>query len=313
MLKIMKTKKYIALIISILVITPACDKGNPVQIRMAGIPWPGYEPLYIASEKKFFKGNIRMLEYPSASEVLRAYKNSNLEVAAFTLDEVIFLHSEGYTGKIVLVLDVSNGSDVLLGQPAIRTARDVKGKKVGVEYTALGAFMLARFLEINHMKPEDVTIVPIELDSHEKYFLSRQIDAVITFDPVKTRLLQKGANIVFDSSMIPGEIVDVLLVRDDIYEKHPEIVEYIKNGWYKAIDYINKDFPAAATAMYPRLKLSEAELKNVFQVLPLGDLEFNKKMLTGKNPQIRGTIDKIYQVMRKNKIVKNDINIDKMY
>jgi len=296
----------------LLVSVSGCKDPKP-QIRMAGIPWPGYEPLYTAQSRGYFDKNIRLLEYPSASEVLRAYKNSNLEAAALTLDEVIFLHSEGYTGKIILVLDVSNGSDVLLGQPGLKSPSDIKGKKIGVEYTALGAFMLARFLETNHMKVEDIQIVPVELDSHEKYFLERRVDALITFDPVKTRLVQSGANIIFDSSQIPGEIMDVLLIREDIYEKYPETVKNIKEGWYKSLEYIQNDFSAAAKEMNPRLKLSEIELKSVFDVLPLADREQNKKMFKGDSPPIRKAIEKIYQVMKNNKIIKNEITIDRMY
>jgi len=44
-------------------------------------------------------------------------------------------------------------------------------------------------------------------------FKKRQVDAIVTFEPVKSELLSSGANILFDSHQIPGRIVDVLVVR----------------------------------------------------------------------------------------------------
>jgi len=311
--KYMLNKKTILLGTFIILTLLTCKEKTIPQIRMAGIPWPGYEPLYTAASLGYFDSNIRMLEFPSASEILRAFKNSNLEIAALTLDEVIYLSSEGFNGKIVLVLDVSNGADVLLAQKNITSASQLKGKKIGVEYTALGAYILARFLEINHIKLKEITMVPIEVDSHEELFLAHKVDAVITFEPTKSRLLQKGANTIFSSSMIKGEIVDVLFVREDIYQQYPDTISHIKNGWYKSLDFMNKNFSVAALKMKPRLNLSEEELKNVFKDIPLGDKIMNQQLLETTPPPLLQTLKKVNSVMLENKIIKNKIYPENLF
>jgi len=303
----MLNKKTMLFSIFIVMALLKCKENTIPQIHMAGIPWPGYEPLYTASSLGYFDSNIRMLEFPSASEILRAFKNSNLEIAALTLDEVIYLASEGFKGKIVLVLDVSNGSDVLLAHKNITTPSQLKGKKIGVEYTALGAYMLARFLEINHIKLNEITIVPMEVDSHEELFLAHKVDAVITFEPTKSRLIQKGANTIFSSAQIQGEIVDILFVREDIFQKYPDVITNIKKGWYKSLDFMDKNFSVAALKMKPRLKLSEEELKNVFKDIPLGDKKMNQKLLETTPPPLLQTLKKVNSVMLENKIIKNNI------
>ncbi|MGB5468727.1 MAG: nitrate/sulfonate/bicarbonate ABC transporter, partial [Sedimenticolaceae bacterium] len=64
--------------------------GQAAQpLRIGTNVWPGYEPLYLAAERENWKSklDIRMVEYPSATEVIRAFRNRALEGAALTLDE----------------------------------------------------------------------------------------------------------------------------------------------------------------------------------------------------------------------------------
>lgn len=290
-----------------------CREKLPSQLRAGGIHWPGYEPLYLADSLDYLGPGIRMVEYPSASEVLRAYQNGSLDMAMLTLDEVIYLHSAGFSGKIILICDISNGADVLLGGPKVKTVADIKGKRLGVEYTALGAFMLARFLEINKLNPGAIKIVPLEVDSHEQAFIRGEVDALITFDPTRTKLLEHGASLIFDSSMIPNEIIDVLIVRDDLLHKYPETVQKVKESWFNALEYMKRNFPHAARLMYPRLKLTPVELTRTFKLIRLGDPKLNAHLLEGKSPLIYQSIEKVSSVMLKNKIINKGVNPKELY
>jgi len=74
---------------------------------------------------------------------LNAYRNGIIDAAALTMDEVFTLQSEGLAPKIVLVLDISKGGDAILGRPGITTFKQLQGRRVGVENTALGPTFLA--------------------------------------------------------------------------------------------------------------------------------------------------------------------------
>ena len=99
--------------------------------------WPGYEPLYLARNLGYYNDSIRLVEYSSATEVLRAIRNKLIDVATLTLDEVLLLRQSGVDVRSVLVTDISNGGDVIVARPGIETLADLKGRKVGVESTAL--------------------------------------------------------------------------------------------------------------------------------------------------------------------------------
>ena len=91
--------------------------------------------------------------------------------------------------------------------------RDLKGKSVAVESGALGAFVLSRALALNGMQASDVNVVHLESNEQPGAFEKGQVDGAVTFDPYRAQFLRAGAATLFDSTQIPGEIVDLLAVR----------------------------------------------------------------------------------------------------
>ena len=90
-------------------------------LRIGTNVWIGSEPLYLARELgKLDPAAIQLVEYPSASEVLRAYRNQAIDGMVISLDELLVLSAEGQQPRIILVADVSHGADVVVGRPGMR-------------------------------------------------------------------------------------------------------------------------------------------------------------------------------------------------
>jgi NitT/TauT family transport system substrate-binding protein len=104
----------------------------------------------------------------------------------------------------------------------MRTMRDLKGRSVAVESSALGAFVLSRALAINGMQASDVNVVHLESNEQPARFESGQVDGAVTFDPYRGQLPARGATTLFDSTQIPGEIVDLLAVRASVFDRQPQ-------------------------------------------------------------------------------------------
>ena len=104
----------------------------------------------------------------------------------------------------------------------MRTMQDLKGKSVAVESGALGAFVLSRALALNGMQASDVNVVHLESNEQPSAFEKGQVDGAVTFDPYRVQFLRAGASTLFDSTQIPGEIVDLLARARQRPRKHPE-------------------------------------------------------------------------------------------
>src|SRR5215831_17416078 len=119
----------------------SCMRQPETALRIGTNVWIGGEPLYLARELgRFDPSVVQLVEYPSASEVMRAYRNQAIDGMVISLDELFALAVDGLAPKIVLVIDVSHGADVVVGRGGMRSMHDLKGKSVAVESSALGAF-----------------------------------------------------------------------------------------------------------------------------------------------------------------------------
>ena len=105
---------------------------------------------------------------------------------------------------------------------------ETAGKPVAVESGALGAFVLSRALALNGMQAGDVTVVHLESNEQPSAFEKGQVDGAVTFDPYRAQLLQAGAVTLFDSTQIPGEIVDLIAVRASVLDKQPKAIHFVR-------------------------------------------------------------------------------------
>ncbi|OOZ39450.1 hypothetical protein BOW53_11595 [Solemya pervernicosa gill symbiont] len=297
----------------LILLLTACSERHSEQVlmRVGTNLWPGYEPLYLARDLGYLNASqTRLVEYPSASEVITAYRNGAIEIAALTLDEVLLLAQHGLDPHIVLVMDISNGGDVIIGREGMSDVTSLKGKRVAVESTALGAFVLSRALSINGMEKDDIEIVHTELLDHERVFVEGEVDAVVSFDPVRTRLLNSGGKELFSSRELPNEIVDVLVVRGEFMAQHSDQVGELLNQWFKANEYMNGNPQDAALRISKRLGISPEEFIESLNGLEIPDRETNLRMLAGERPELIASGNKLKLVMLSSDLLLNDIDIE---
>ncbi len=276
-------------------------------LRVGTTLWPGYEPLYLAKEIKAYKEDIRMIHYPSTSEVLRAFKNRTVEAAALTLDEIVLLAESDVPVEIILVLDISEGADVIMARPELKNIQGLIGARVAVESTAVGAYTLSRALEVHNININQISLVNVENSSHKDAYINNTADAVVTYEPVRTQLLNAGAIEVFSSKEIPGEIVDVLVVHKDISDSHEDELIDITQGWFKALKQMEDEPVDSFTFIASRMKVSNREAKESFFGLSLPSLEENKRLLSGAPAPLSKTFDRLTEHMKNNHLINSEI------
>lgn len=289
-------KSYFSVSLAFLLLTLSALSYSQT-LRVGTTLWPGYEPLYLAEEINAYKSDIRLINYPSTSEVLRAFKNHTLEAAALTLDEVILLSESGTAIDIILILDISEGADVIMGRPELVNIQGLIGAKVAVESTAVGAYTLSRALEIHNVNIQDISLINAALSNHKESYTKKLADAVVTFEPVRTQLLNQGAIELFSSKEIPGEILDVLVVHKNTINTHKEQLYDIAKGWFKGLQQIKESPGASYRFIASRLKLTEKEVKDSYLGLSLPSLNENKKLMLGSPAPLSLTLDRLTQHM----------------
>jgi len=298
----------------LLVFIAACTPEPQSIVRVGTNVWLGYEPLYLARSLGWLKGtNVRLNEYNSSTEVMRALRDGSIEAGALTLDEALRLADDDVSLRIVLLMDVSHGADAVIARSGsgVHAPSDLRGRKIGVESSALGAYMLSRMLEKSGLQLADVHIVSLPLEQHEAVFAAGKIDAVVSFEPVKSRLVARGGQVIFDSSQIGGEIVDVLAVRQSFLARHPDAFRQLTKQWFRALEYIQQHPADAAQRMRPRLHLPVDKIMQQYQGLDLSDLPTNRAYFSAGVAAKKAA--HLMQVMRVQGLLRSEVDTTHLF
>ena len=138
----------------------------------------------------------------------------------------------GVDTSAIIVGDYSNGNDALITQ-GVDSVSGLKGKDVKLVELSVSHYLLARALDQNGLSERDLTVVNTSDADIGGLFMSDATANVVTWNPIVNEIKEKdGAKILFDSASIPGEILDVMVVRSDSDEK---LKKALTGAWYEAM------------------------------------------------------------------------------
>lgn len=291
----------------------ACDETPERPLRFGSTIWPGYEPPFIISEfNSEADETLIPIQFLSATEVTQAFRNGALDVIALTLDETITLEAMGADVVIILIADISNGGDVILAREGINSVKELAGKKVAVESTALGAFMLTRALEKNDMVVQDILPILTTSDRMVGIYTEGDVDAVVTFEPHRTKILRLGAKEIFTSKDMPGEIIDVVVVNRSLLETRPEALKKFVDLWLEAVEIINTTDRADAL-IARRNQLTAEEVRESYEGLTLPNRFANQVFFKNDASKITTLTKRLEKVLFKNHLIQHSIKVDQLY
>jgi len=223
-------------------------------------------PLWIAEDQGFF------VKYGVQASAI-FIRQAPVLVAALTAGDV----QAAYTGGTTVLTAVTGGADLktiatltnklgydVVAAPSIKTAKDLRGKKVGVQTLAGTVWMGAMLgLEYLGLEPErdKITFLVIGDQTVATQALELgQIDMTVLDGVFSRRLRQKGFNILAELSKakIPFSSQG-LVARGATLRDQPEMIEAILKGLLESIAFClsPKNKPAVIATIMKRLKLND--------------------------------------------------------
>jgi len=250
-----------------LTVIVGCSAAPAPTLRVGLNPWPGYEFLFLAQEKGFYRDegvSVRLIEFNSLTDARRAYERGQLDAMGTTVIEVLQARDQSSRSpQIVQVVDYSDGADVILAQPEIKNGASLYGKRVGVELASLGVYVLARALAIHGLKLADVKTISMDQSSMEEAFQKSELDAVVTYPPASIKLLRDDrSNTIFSTAEISGEVIDVIAVEENINTVRRDDVAKLLRAFQRAVAYTAQNPADAHAIMAAREGISADEFRS---------------------------------------------------
>lgn len=270
---------------AVLSLNACAPRRHPLRVALND--WIGYAFLYLASDRLHAQGDgYRLIEYPSNTASVTALFNGDVDIAALTLDEVLRAREGGLDAEVVLVVDESHGADVIMARPDVGGLDQLKGLRVGVEASAVGALMLAKLLERAGLRASDVVKVDATVDRHLEAYRSGEVDVVVTFEPIASALRLEGAVTWIDSRLFPGLIVDVLAVRRDRLLEEPSRHRALLAGYFEALSAWRREPEQSERALARQVLLAPEQVSRALAGLKVPDLADNRAWLDGADPRL---------------------------
>ena len=222
--------------------TPTKSVNPP--LRIAVNLWPGLYPLAIAQEKGFFAKHSISVEIKYYDAYANTYADliaGKIDGASVIVGDVLPISAQKDV-RLIFPVDASDGADEFLVSPEIKSASDLKGKRIGVNRATFGELFVRTLLEQNGLHVTDVTLVNVHAENAAQAF-STQVDAVHTYEPFASDVTKKGGHILFTSSQTPNLVLGMMTFPAKLIKDRPEDIQAFTDAWFEAVDwmYANPD------------------------------------------------------------------------
>lgn len=272
--------------------------GRRPALRIAGHPWPGYETMFYAQSQGWLPSEVTLQHLGTIRESIDALRAGTTDAAMLTLDEALVLQVNGLDLEIVLVFNLSRGADALVVHAPIKTLGQLRGRRIGVEPSALGELMLTMVLEKAGLRVADVKPVRIAYEEQESAFQARKVDALISYEPVVGRLMGQGAHRLISTRKLPDSVFDVLAVRSDVARSRAETLRATLAGHFRALEQLRSNPWDTAYRMAPHAGISAEELVESFRGLELPDIVANRSYLSESNGHLTAVTHKLSKILQ---------------
>jgi NitT/TauT family transport system substrate-binding protein len=235
----------------------AAPKQGSVTLRLGYFPNVTHATAIVGVESGLFKeklGNTVQLEtstFNAGPAAIEALNSDALDATYIGPNPAINAYAQSDGEAIRIVSGATSGGAFLVVKSTIKSAKDLKGKKVAspqlgnTQDVALRTYLKKKGLKTDTAGGGDVSIVPQENAQTLDLFKQDEIDGAWVPEPWATRLVQEGSGkILVDERKLWPEgryVTTHLIVRTEFLKDHPDVVKKLLEGQVAANDLIKND------------------------------------------------------------------------
>ncbi len=205
------------------------------SIYVGWMPWAyGAEQGIVKKWADKYDIEIDVVQINDYIESINQYSAGEFDACTMTNMDALTIPAAGGIDSTALVVgDYSNGNDgvVLKGKDSLA---DIKGQKVNLVELSVSHYLLARGLESVGLSEKDVTVVNTSDADMVAVYGTDDVTAVATWNPLLSEIKSMPSSAtVFDSSQIPGEIIDLLVINTETLAANPKLGKALVGAWYE--------------------------------------------------------------------------------
>jgi len=193
---------------------------------------------------------IELTQVNDYVESINQYTAGAFDACVMTSMDMLTIPAAGGVDSTALIVgDYSNGNDGIILKGKGKTLADIKGQSVNLLELSVSHYLLARALDSIKLSERDVKVVNTSDADITGAYGSKDTTAVVTWKPLLSTILESpDAQLVFDSSSIPGEILDLMVVKSETLKANPNLGKALVGAWYETLTVMLGNDAAAEAA-----------------------------------------------------------------
>ena len=242
---------------------PKSDFSVCWTIYAGWMPWEyGAASGIVDKWAKKYDISIDVVQINDYVESINQYSAGQFDGCTMTNMDALTIPAAGGIDSTALIIgDFSNGNDGVVLKGEGKTLADLKGMEVNLVELSVSHYLLARGLERAQLSERDLKVVNTSDADLVAAFATDGVQAVATWNPLLAEIeATPGVTKVFDSSQIPGEIIDLMVVNSDTLKDNPAFGKALTGAWYEIMATMGSDSAEGRAAREHMAKASGTDL-----------------------------------------------------
>ena len=211
------------------------------SIYVGWMPWAyGAEQGIVKKWADKYDIEIEVVQINDYIESINQYSTGGFDACTMTnMDALTIPAAGGVDSTALIVGDFSNGNDGIVLKDK-KSLADIKGQRVNLVELSVSHYLLARGLETVGLTEKDLTVMNTSDADMVAVYGTDDVTAVSTWNPLLNEIISMPNSYkVFDSSQIPGEIIDLLVINTETLKKNPKLGKALVGAWYEIMANMN--------------------------------------------------------------------------
>ncbi|WXL25873.1 putative urea ABC transporter substrate-binding protein [Ectopseudomonas mendocina] len=194
---------------------------------------------------------IKITQLNDYIESINQYTVGQFDGCTMTNMDALTVPAAGGVDSTALIAgSYSNGNDGIVLKGQGKSLADIKDQDVHLVQFSVSHYLLARGLDSVGLRERDIKVVNTSDADIVGAFSAPQVQAVVAWNPQLSSIAaQSEASRVFDSSQVPGEIIDLLVVNTATLKANPELGKALTGAWYEVMALMQAQDANALGAM----------------------------------------------------------------
>jgi NitT/TauT family transport system substrate-binding protein len=234
--------KYFLILLTLFI--SACSNHQENTMKIAVNSWIGYTPLFYAQERGYLKNlGIQLIPTISLAESLNLFNVKKVNALAGTQHEYNALKVEFPTLQPIILLDRSNGADMILSNRPISQLKKSKHILAYLEIDSINLEMVQTFIKNNHLKEKNINFInKNQLEIQNIPYRDKPDLLLVTYSPYNIKLTKNGFKEISSTNDIKSLLViDAIMTTQGCIDTYKNKMLALKIIINRSIQEIKKN------------------------------------------------------------------------